>query len=364
MIYAQEKFVIRKKKLQESYASIRFESESKKLSHLCAIENGLKCFVAVPPKELKFLVEDVQLLYNWDFFTAWNHVLQKLIRVLRHAEANSSRVRISLLNYLNPVIKLIEKMHTAEELFAFAINRRSELLPHGEAVADYGDQIGRAIIRKLMLNQFGRCYVPSREGPKGFLESGIIKSAPSGPIRITDCHVACLYFVWRQRRLNWYKVRELMKSRQETFFQENYDIIVEETSKWPERARRYIYKQAEKIEKPAQKEKSSQATPSQVAATMKDSLFFYDPEDDSDADEAVGENEETNTALVREEMSQYETCFSRKKDEKWRTENRSEINEESHVLNKFWREHKQRFPLMSQIALKVRSFFCVKINLL
>jgi hypothetical protein len=38
---------------------------------------------------------------------------------------------------------------------------------------------------------------------------------------------------------------------------------------------------------------------------MEDSLFFYDPEDESDDDEDIAENVESNTALVREEMSQY-----------------------------------------------------------
>ncbi|CBY14325.1 unnamed protein product, partial [Oikopleura dioica] len=104
--------------------------------------------------------------------------------------------------------------------------------------------------------------------------------------------------------------------------------------------------------KPAPKQNAPQTTPSQVATTMKDSLFFYDPEDDSSDDENIAENEESNTSLVREEMSHYETFYSKKKDEKWRSENRKDINEESQLLDKFWRDNKSRFPLMSKIALQ------------
>ena len=239
-------------------------------------------------------------------------------------------------------------------MIVFLTEAKEKLASEGALTSAFADKLAKSALRKIWLFMFGEVYLPAHtkmsKDKRIQVPAGIHERHHAEPLRVREPHYTSLFLCWPHRRVNLRKaVCALQKKSCDEFFKQNLSILQEKCRFWYANAKQELVKYAEEL---IEKEPEIDVTPSQVAQDFT-ALDVYDPRDI--LDQTIEEDQQTEECLsdkVDQEIESYER-FNKGYQEWFSKQQVQTPNKESFLAEKFWRDHSEKWPILSKIAIKV-----------
>ncbi|CAG5110421.1 Oidioi.mRNA.OKI2018_I69.chr2.g4829.t1.cds [Oikopleura dioica] len=337
-------------KLKSSYRSIRFSSDFEKYSTLAAHEkNFMKLRYETGDDIPQHLAPAVQFLPCFKWIKAKEIILRELHFLQKECEKDSS--------------KIIESILACERLLVFFCNVDLQF-PNEQTTTEYLSILARAGIRKTMLMICGKVFVPRHKKKDGTIqEAKTLEKGKNEPVRINDAHKAALFLQWQSRRCRLGDAQKALESRgtsKDEFYSENLSILKEQVQTWQSEAKEFIESFAQTFPE-AESEQTDENTASQEVTQMMTNQLRFDPEDQPLVAQKQNQRREprTNLEKIQDQIAQYENdqAFPEwiKSTVKTKKLDPCAANFYSEILLLYWNQQKERWPMLSEVALKIAS---------